>query len=105
MTSTVMLPSYSVRDAAAVVLAGDQPALTIAGIPVGVVEGGEDAGASVGFVPAQDAVVGDVAPQHVAAVTEPPASPQRAPVWTTDAGLRDAITPEARIEDFHPWVG
>src|SRR6185295_14117837 len=65
--STVMPPSYSAR----VVLAGDEAALAVARVAVGVVGGlAINAGAAGLFVPAHDAVVRDVAPQQAARVAE-----------------------------------
>ena len=56
---------FRAGDAAAVMLAGDQPALAVARVAVGIVGGlAEDADRAGLLVPAQDAVVGDVAPQH-----------------------------------------
>jgi hypothetical protein len=52
-------------------LAGDQAAAAVAGVAVGVVGGlAEDRDVARFLVPAQDAVVGDVAPQEVTAVAE-----------------------------------
>ena len=57
--------------APASVLAGDEPALAVAGVAVAVVGLGAE-GADAGLRrPAQHAVVGDVAPQQVAAIGEP----------------------------------
>src|SRR6266851_3002107 len=51
----------------AVVLAGDEPALAVAGVAVGVARRlAEDRDRPRLLVPAHDAVVGDVAPEHVA---------------------------------------
>src|SRR5258708_6765015 len=63
---------FGARQAARVVLAGEQPALTIAIVTIAVVRGAaKDADFSGVFEPTQDAVVGDVAPKKIAAVAEP----------------------------------
>ena len=88
--STVMVPSYSVRvTRRAVVLAGDEPALAVAGVAVGVVRRlAVHAGAPGLLVPAHDAVVGNVAPQQAARVAEidRPLAPAHAGREPLDAG-------------------
>ena len=62
--------------AAAVVLAGDEPALAVARVAVGEVRRlAEHADRARLLVPAHDPVVGDVAPQQVAPVAEPHRAP------------------------------
>src|SRR5262245_14311940 len=52
-------------------LAGDESALAVAGVAVGVVGGlTEDADPAGLLVPAHDAVIGNVAPQETARITE-----------------------------------
>src|SRR5215469_11277364 len=70
--SVVMVPSYSVaRHAPCVVLAGDEPSLPVAGIAVGVIGGlAVDARVARHLVPAQDAIVGDIAPIDAARIAE-----------------------------------
>src|SRR5882672_9554855 len=52
--------------------AGDKPSLAVAGVAVGVVRGPPERADGAGFfLPAQNAVARDVAPQQVAAVAEP----------------------------------
>ena len=101
--STVTVPSYSVRvTRLLVVLAGDEPALPVAGIAVGVVRGRTiDAGASGPLVPAHDAVVGNVAPEQAARIAEVdrPLAPAHAGGEAFDAREREAILGEARIKD------
>ena len=56
---------FRAGDAARAVLAGDEAALAVARVAVGVVGGfAEDAHAAAFLVPAHDAVVRDVAPQQ-----------------------------------------
>src|SRR4051812_12683583 len=89
-------------------LAGDEPALPVAGVAVGVVGGlAEDIDRARLLVPPHDAVVGDVAPEEVAAVAEPnrplaPAEPRREPL---DGGAGQAIAGEGGIEDLDRRVG
>ena len=54
------------------------------------------------FHPAQDAIVGDVAPQQIAAVAEPhrPLGPAAAGVETLDRGVADSIARETWIDDL-----
>ena len=96
------------RDAARVVLAGDEAALAVAGVAVGVVGGLAEYADRAGLLlPAHDAVVGDVAPQQVAAVAEPgrPLAPAHARGEPLDAGEPQAILAEARIEELDGRVG
>src|SRR5580698_1739192 len=59
-------------DAARAVLAGDEPALAVAGVPVGIVGWfAEDADRAGLLFPLEDAAVGDVAPQQKTSVAEP----------------------------------
>ena len=78
------------RDPPRVVLAGEQPALAVAGVAVGEVRRlAEDADRAGLLVPLHDAVVRDVAPEQVAAVAEPNRpSDHRIPVATLDLGRR-----------------
>ena len=63
---------FGARDAPGVVFAGEEPALAIASVAVGVVRRlAENADRARLLVPAHDAVVGDVAPQQAAPVAEP----------------------------------
>ena len=91
-----------------IVLAGDQPALAIARVAVGVVGGlAEDADAAGLLLPAHDAVVGDVAPHQVAAGAEPGRSlaPAHAGGKPLHAGEAQPVLAEARIEDLDGRVG
>src|SRR2546430_14494565 len=83
------------------VLAGDEPALPVARIAVGVVRGlAKDRGEAALLVPAQDAVVGNVAPQHIASVADPDRAlaPARAGGKPFHAGEQHVILREARVE-------
>src|SRR5207237_402146 len=87
------------RQAPRVVLAGDETALAVASVAVGVVLGlAVDAGAPGHLVPAQDAVVWDVAPKDATGIPQPhrPLAPARAGVEPLDARLHHAIAREAR---------
>src|SRR6185312_15082453 len=62
---------FNAIDAPPAVLAADEAALAIAGVAIGEVGGlAIDADGARLLLPLQDAVVGDVAPQQVAAVAE-----------------------------------
>src|SRR5262249_22274553 len=98
---------FGAREATRIVLAGDQPALAIARQPVRVVRRlAKHAGAPGRLVPAQDAIVGDIAPEKGARVAEPGRAfaPARPGVEPLDACLRNAVAREARIEVLHPRV-
>ena len=88
-------------------LAGDQAALAVAGVAVGVVgrlaEHRDGAGL---LVPPQDAVVGDVAPEQAALVAEidRPLGPAAAIGEAFDGGQGDAVLGEARMKNFHTLV-
>src|ERR1700726_4276896 len=90
-------------------LAGDEPSLAVAGIAVGMVRGlAKDADRAGFFLPLHDAVVRDVAPQEVAAVTEPhralgPTKPGRQPLDGSAERRLDLI--EARIERLDRGIG
>src|SRR5262249_3592894 len=95
-------------DAPRVVLAGDEAPLAVAGVAVGIVRRlAEDRDCPGFLVPAHDAVVRDVAPQHAARIAEPdrPLAPAHAGREPLDAREREAIFGEARIEDLHRRVG
>src|SRR5439155_22221887 len=60
------------RDPPALMLAGDESSLAVAGIAVGVVRGlAEHADGTHLLLPLHDAIVGDVAPQQIAPVAKP----------------------------------
>src|SRR6266480_7042580 len=89
-------------------LAGDESTLAVAGVAVGVVGGlTEDADPPGLLVPAHDAVIGNVAPQETARITEI----DRALVKATagcealDAGKREPVFVEGRIETLYRGVG
>src|SRR5205085_954126 len=63
---------FGARDAPPAVLAGDEPALAIAGVAVGKIRGlAVNAHLARLLLPLEDAIVGDVAPEQIAAVAEP----------------------------------
>ncbi len=72
---------FGARDAARQMLAAHESALAVARMAVRIIRRlTERADRAARFVPTQDAVVGDVAPQQIAAVAEPDRpSDQRAP--------------------------
>src|SRR5262245_19493874 len=89
-------------------LAGNESALAVTGIAVGVVGGAtEDADPTGLLVPAHDAVIGNIAPQETARIAEV----DRALVKTAagreplDAGKRKPVFVEGWIETLHRWVG
>src|SRR6266446_669042 len=94
---------FGARHAPGVVLAGDEAALAIARVAVGIVRRlAEHGGAAALLIPAQDAVVGNVAPQQAARVAEPyrTFTPARAGEKPFDAGVEHAIFQKARVEDL-----
>src|SRR5437667_12670626 len=89
-------------------LAGDESTLAVAGVAVGVVGGlTEEADPAGLLVPAHDAVIGNVAPQETTGI----AVIDRALVKATagreplDAGKREPVFVEGRIETLHRRVG
>ena len=104
----VMVPSYSVRETAGAVLAGEQPPLTIARVAVGEVRRlAEDARLPRLLVPAHDPVVRDVAPQDIAPVPEPRRTfgPAEARDQPLDLGGVEPVAREARVDDLDRRVG
>jgi len=96
------------RDAAGIVLAGDEVALAIARIAIAVIRRlAEDADFACIFEPAQYAVVGNVTPEQIAAVAEPDRAfgPATSGVQALDGGIADKILGEARIDHFDRRVG
>src|SRR5262249_23872140 len=90
-----------------IVLAGNQPALAVARESVRVVRWlPKDAGSPRRFVPAQNAIVGDVAPKQATRITKPgrPFAPTRTGIEALDARVTDAVTREGRIEVLHAWI-
>ena len=89
-------------------LAGDEPALTVARVAVGVVGvGAEHAGLAGFLVELHDAVVGDVGKQQIAAFGEirRPFGPAHAGRNLLDRRGIDPVFGEARIEDLHRRIG
>src|ERR1043166_2903761 len=94
------------RHALRIVLAGNEPAFAIAGIPVGIVGRiAIDADMSVVFAPAHDAIVGNIAPQEISAVAEIDRTfaPAKAGGDAFNAGVADFL--ETRVERFDARVG
>ncbi len=88
--------------------AGDQPALPVAGIAVGVVGRLAEHARRAGFlVPAPDAIARHVAPEQIAPVAEPdrPLAPTRAGPETFDARERQPVFVEAPIERLNERIG
>src|SRR5581483_516802 len=99
---------FGARHPAAAMLAGDEPSLAVAGVAVGKLRGRAiDRDLAGGLVPAQDAVVGDVAPQETAMVAEPDRSfrPSAAGGETLNRGIEQSIFRKARVEDVDCRVG
>src|SRR5262252_1707645 len=94
---------FGTRHAPGVVLAGDEAALAVARVAVGVVRRlAVHGGAARLLIPPQDAIVRNVAPQQAARVAEPhrPFAPAGAGVEALDAGVENAIFQKARIDDL-----
>ena len=88
-------------------LAGDEAALAVAGVAVGMVRWfAEDADLAGFLVPFEDAVVRDVAPEQEAAIAEPhrALAPPEPRAETLDLGEVEAVPREGRIEDPDPRV-
>src|SRR5262249_24907751 len=88
-------------DSPAFMLAGDEPALPIARVAVGVVRGfAENGGGASLLIPPHDPVVRNVAPQQVAPVAEPH--------WTFGPAEAGSQTLDRRVERgldaFEAWV-
>ncbi len=99
---------FGARHAARIMLASEQPALTVAVVAIAVVRGAtEDTNFSRVLEPAQDAVVGDVAPEKIAAVAKPHGAfqPARAGVQAFDRRVADFVFCEARINYFDGGIG
>ena len=96
------------REAAGVVFAGEQAALAVAIVAVAVVGGATERGdfAGVGVV-AQDAVVGNVAPEKIVAIAEPDGAfgPARAGVEALDGGIALDVFAETRVNGFDGGIG
>src|SRR6185437_5938120 len=90
---------------ARIMLAGDEPPIAVARVAVRVVRGAaEDADMPVLLEPAHHPVVGDVAPQQVAAVAEidRPLGPAEAGGDALDCGV--ALRRKALIQPLDPRV-
>src|SRR6266567_5875319 len=88
-------------------LAGDEPAFTVARVPVGVVRWRTiDADMTVVLRPAHDAIVRDVAPQKIAPIAEVnrPFRPAQTCSDALDIGIPDLIF-ESRVERFDTRIG
>ena len=99
---------FGARDPPRVVLAGEEPALPVARVAVGVVRRlAEHADRARLLLPLEDPVVGDVAPEEVAPVAEPGRSfrPAKAGSQPLDLGQLDAVLREARVEDPDGGIG
>ncbi|MNN11123.1 hypothetical protein D3C81_1240670 [compost metagenome] len=95
-------------DAARQVLAADQPALLVTAVAIAEVGRlAEHAPLVGGFVVTNDAVVGDVRKQQVAAVAEPdrPFHPAEARGELLHGGAEQAVFGKAGVEDLHGRVG
>src|SRR4029453_9068400 len=106
--STVMVPSYSVRVTRLVSCSQVTRRPWRSRVAVGIVRRlAIDAHASRSFIPAHDAVVGDVAPKQAARVTEIDRSlaPTHARGEPLDARERQPIFCKARVEDLDRGVG
>src|SRR5262249_7196264 len=98
---------FSACDTLRIMLAGNQPALVIAGIAVGVVRwAAEHRQVPVVFQPAHHAVVRNVAENQISAVAEInwPLRPTETGRDPFDAGIALLVS-EAPIEHLDPWIG
>src|SRR5258708_39468168 len=88
-------------------LAGDEPAFTVARVPVGIVRWRTiDADMTVVLRPAHDAIVRDVAPQKIAPIAEVNRAFRPAETCgdALDIGIPDLVL-ESRVERFDTRVG
>ena len=99
---------FGADDAAAAMLAGDQPALAVAGIAVGEVRRlAEDADRAGLLFPLDDALVGNVAAQQIAPVAEPhrPFGPAQAGGQPLHRRQLQPVFFKARIEGVNRRIG
>jgi hypothetical protein len=99
---------FGAGDAAREMLAGDEAALAVAGVAVGVVgRFAEFRDGARGFVPAQNPVVGNVGPEQIAAVAEPdrPLAPACAVIQPLDRRIERYEALALRIENPHGGIG
>src|SRR5271170_7638642 len=99
---------FGAGDPSPLVLAGDEPPLAVSGVAVRVVRRlAKNADRAGFFVPAHDAIIGDVAPQQITAVAEPhwpfgPAKTVREPLdrgieWRLDRVKARIQRPDRRV--------
>jgi len=96
------------RDAARIVFAGEQAALSVAVIAIAVVgRTAKNADFSRVFEPSQHAVVGNIAEQKITAITEPNGAlgPARACVEPFDGGVDDFVFRKARVNHLDCGIG
>src|SRR5262252_4211289 len=86
----------------------DKPALTVSRVAVAVVRGlTEHADLATVLQPAQNAVVGNVAPKQVASIAEPHRTfrPAATGVKTLDCGVPNNVLPESRVKNLNIRIG
>ncbi len=99
---------FGADDPPAAMLAGDEAALPVAGVAVGLLAGLSENRDGAGLlVPAQDAVIGNVADQQAALVAQPDGTlaPAQAGGEALHRGIEQAVLQEPRIEDLDGRVG
>jgi len=87
-------------DAAAAMLGRDQPPLTVARMAIGLARGFAEMAHRPGFlIPAQDAIIGDIAPQQATLIAEPyrTLTPAGAGVKPLHRREHDVIGAKARV--------
>ena len=99
---------FGARQAARVVLTGEQAALAVAEVAVAVVRrAAENADLAGVLQPTEHSIVGDVAEKKIAAIGKPDRTfrPARAGVQAFDRGVANFVFCEARINDFDGGIG
>ena len=99
---------FGAGDALCIVLAGNEAALQVAGVSIGVVGGFAEKGDLVGFfVKAQDAVVGDIAEKQTPMICKPHGTfgPAGTGPEAFDSGVADSDFCKAFVQDFDGRVG
>ena len=85
---------FGAGDASGAVFAGDEAALVVAGVAIAKVGGlAKDTEGAVAFVPAHDAVVGNVAKEYTSRITKPNGTftPAKACAKAINSGIADGV--------------
>ena len=99
---------FGAGDAPRAVFTGNQAACPVAGVTIAII--GRltiDAEAAIAFVPAHDAIVGDVAEEHATRVSKPHRTfaPAQARTETFDSGVANGVFFKACVQNFNGGIG